>query len=225
MFSEYCSLWKINVNSSKTKVVIFDGGRFPTNNFNFTFDGNNLEIVSAIAYLGIYFSRTESYLNTKKRNIDKSYKTMYAVLNKGRLHNLSIKCQYDLFDKIVKPILLYGCEILVFSNLDIIERVHLKLCKLLLHLKKSTPNFMIYGELCAFPMSVYIQTRMLHFWVKLMNLGNSKLSSIIYKYAYLQHTQNSLDMPWKKAVKNILDNCGLIIYGKIKEIIIQRGLV
>ena len=53
----------------------------------------------------------------------------------------------------------------------------------------------------------------------------NKLSSIIYKYAYLQHTQNSLDMPWIKAVKNILDNCGLIIYGKIKEIIIQRGLV
>jgi hypothetical protein len=31
-FSEYCSLWKLNVNSSKTKVVNFAGGRFPTNN-------------------------------------------------------------------------------------------------------------------------------------------------------------------------------------------------
>jgi hypothetical protein len=60
-------------------------------------------------------------LNTKKRNIDKAYKAMYAVLKKGRLHNLSIKCQYDLFDdKIVKPILLYGSgEILGFSNLHI----------------------------------------------------------------------------------------------------------
>ena len=27
---------------------------------------------------------------------------MYEVLKKGRLHNLSIKSQYDLFDKIVK---------------------------------------------------------------------------------------------------------------------------
>jgi hypothetical protein len=34
------------------------------------------------------------------------------------------------------------------------------------------------------------------------------LSSIIYKYAYLQHTQNGLEMPWIKAVKNILDSCG-----------------
>jgi hypothetical protein len=58
IFSEYCSLWKLNVNSSKTKVVIFAGGRFPTNNFNFTFDGNNFEIVSDIVYLGVNFSRT-----------------------------------------------------------------------------------------------------------------------------------------------------------------------
>jgi hypothetical protein len=64
---------------------------------DFTFDGNNLEIVSDIVYLGVHFSRTGSYLNTKKRNIDKAYKAMYAVLKKGRLHNLSIKCQYDLF--------------------------------------------------------------------------------------------------------------------------------
>jgi hypothetical protein len=36
---------------------------------------------------------------------------MYEVLKKGRLHNLSIQCQLDIFDKTVKPILLYGCEI------------------------------------------------------------------------------------------------------------------
>jgi hypothetical protein len=48
----------------------------------------------------------------------------------------TIKCQYDLFDKKVKPILLYGCEIWGFVNNDIIERIHLKFCKHLLNLKK-----------------------------------------------------------------------------------------
>jgi hypothetical protein len=57
-------------------------------------------------------------------------------------------------------------------------------------------------------MSVYIQTRIVNFWSKLVNCENSKLSSIIYKYVYLQHTQNGLKMPWIKAVKNILDSCG-----------------
>jgi hypothetical protein len=50
---------------------------------------------------------------------------MYEVLKKGRLHNLSIQCQLDIFDKTVKPILLYGCETWGFGKNDIIERVQL----------------------------------------------------------------------------------------------------
>jgi hypothetical protein len=34
----------------------------------------------------------------------------------GRKHGLSVKIQLDLFDKMVKPILLYGCEVWGFSN-------------------------------------------------------------------------------------------------------------
>jgi hypothetical protein len=40
-----------------------------------------------------------------KKLVNKGIKAMYEVLRKGRIHNLSIKCQLDLFDKIVKPIL------------------------------------------------------------------------------------------------------------------------
>ena len=42
--------------------------------------------------------------------MDKATKALYEVLKRGRLHNLSIQCQLDLFDKIVQPMLLYGCE-------------------------------------------------------------------------------------------------------------------
>ena len=56
-----------------------------------------------------------------------------------------------------------------FGNIDIIERVHLKFCKLILNLKKSTPNFNIYGELDIYPMSVNIELRMINFWSKMVN--------------------------------------------------------
>ena len=68
-----------------------------------------------------------------KTNINKAMIAMYDILKKGRLFNLSVKCQYDLFEKNVKPILLECCEIWGFSKLDIIERLHLKFCKLLLN--------------------------------------------------------------------------------------------
>ena len=75
----------------------------------------------------------------KKANI-----AMYNILKKGRLLNLSIQCHYDLFlYKIVKPVILYGCEIWGFCYFEVIEKAHLKFL-LLLKVKKSTQNYIIY---------------------------------------------------------------------------------
>jgi hypothetical protein len=68
----------------------------------------------------------------------------------------------------VNPILLYGCELWGLSNCDIIERVHLKYCKLLLNLKSSTPNSMIYGKLGRYPLYIDIKQRMVSYWIKLI---------------------------------------------------------
>ena len=81
------------------------------------YNGNIIEIVDTFKYLGVNFSRTGSF------------KAMYSVITKCRSHNLSIDCKLDLFDKIIKPVMLYGCEIWGFSNLSLIERLHLKFCK------------------------------------------------------------------------------------------------
>jgi hypothetical protein len=45
----------------------------------------------------------------------------YEVLKMGRKHGLSVKIQLDLFNKMVKSILLYRCEVWGFSNNDIIK--------------------------------------------------------------------------------------------------------
>jgi hypothetical protein len=86
-----------------------------------------------------------------------------------------------LFDKIVKPILLYGCEIWGSGKNDIIERVHLKFCNFLLCLKISIPNFMVYGELGRYPLEIDIKVRMILYWCKLIQGKQSKLSIIAYK--------------------------------------------
>ena len=109
---------------------------------------------------------------------------MYEVIKKGRKHGLSISCQLDLFDKLVKPVLLYGCEIWGFGNNDILEKVQLKFCKLLLHLKSSTPNCVIYGELGRYPINLDIKVRMVSFWVKLVCGKPTKLSATIYKLLF-----------------------------------------
>ena len=62
---------------------------------------------------------------------EQATKAMYNVLQNCRRNNLSIECQLDMFDKAILPVLLYGSEIWGFENLDLLEKVHLRFCKII----------------------------------------------------------------------------------------------
>ena len=104
-FENYCNFWKLKVNINKTKDVVFTRGRMPEN-LQFTYNGENIDFVDHNNYLGVLFSKHGSYTEAKKLNVKKATTAMYDVLKEGRKLNLSVKCQYDLLDKIAKPILL-----------------------------------------------------------------------------------------------------------------------
>ena len=121
--------------------------------------------------------------------------------------------QIDLFNKIVKPVLLYGCEIWGFGNIDCIERVQLKFLKYILGLKSSTPNCMVYGETGVKPLSIEIKCRIISYWSDLVIPQQNKLPCLIYRIL-LNNFNNSqtvsrLRFQWIKFVQNILYECGL----------------
>ena len=143
--------------------------------------------------------------------MDRGTQAMYELLKRGRLHNLSIQCQLELFDSMIKPIILYGCEIWGFGNNEIFERIHLKFCKLLLHLKTSTPDYMVYGELGRYPICINIKVRMIKFWCKLIMGKQSKLSHIHVCYKLLTNNNFLRDgfSLWIKNIQDILNKSGL----------------
>jgi hypothetical protein len=120
-------------------------------------------------------------LTKKKHLADKALKAMNEVLKMGRMYKLSIKCLLDIFDKMIKPILLYGCKVWGFSNNDILEKIHLKFCKNLLNLKTSTPSYMVYGKLGRYPIYIDIKIRTLCWWARLIVGKQTKYSNIWYK--------------------------------------------
>ena len=66
---------------------------------------------------------------------------MFCLLKKARSLLLPIDMQIEMFEKTVKPILLYGCEVIGTGNINILEQVQLNFLKYILNLKKSTPNY------------------------------------------------------------------------------------
>ena len=132
---------------------------------------------------------------------------MYSILKKGRENKLSIECQFELFDRAVLPVILYGSEIWGFEKLDILERIHLKFCKLLLHLKQSTPDCIIYTELGRYPIALSAKVRMINFWGRLLLDKESKISHLLYKLLLINFNNYGLENKWLMHIKNILDSC------------------
>ena len=108
----------------------------------------------------------------------------------------------------MKPILLYGCEIWGQGNNSVIERVHMKFCKLLLRVKKSTLDYMIYGELGRYPLNINIKLHIIHNWSKLIYGKQEKLPVLLYNFS--RHKYGN-DISWLNNVRTILDECGMSI--------------
>ena len=77
---------------------------------------------------------------------------MFSLLRKSRQLQLPIDIQLQLFDVLVKPVLLYGCDVWAHEGTDILEKLHLRFCKYALGVNKSTN--MVFGELGAKPLSL-----------------------------------------------------------------------
>ena len=67
----------------------------------------------------------------------------------------------------------YACEISGFEKLHMIEKVHIEFLRSIISVNKSTPLYMIYGELGRYPLEIYIKCIMIGYWSRLI-LGNMK---------------------------------------------------
>ena len=90
-----------------------------------------LDVIFNYTYLGIVFNYNGSFNLAIKRLYDIGCRAMFEILKKkkGRAMCLDIDTQLKLFDVMVIPIILYGCEIWGFSNLNLTEKLHLKFCQ------------------------------------------------------------------------------------------------
>ena len=96
-----------------------------------------------------------------------------------------------------------------FENIDIIERIDLKFCKIILNVKKSTANYMVYGELGRYPLRVLIYSRLIKFWAKIITPSNmNKISFILYQIQLNQLNNGKKKCKWLGFVKSTLEKLG-----------------
>ena len=203
-FHKYCMDWKLTVNESKTKIIIF--GARKTDNLSVTFGERTLEFVDTYKYLGAVFSKSGSFLHARKHIAEQAKKAMYLLNKRIKNLDLPIDLQLKLFDNTILPILTYGCEIYGFEDYKMLEVVQNQFLRCLANFRKSTPLNTILGEFGRYPLEITIKSRMIGFWVRILTNKHSKLSYILYRK--LIETPN-LNSKWVTKIKQILDECGM----------------
>ena len=206
---KYCDKWKLKLNPSKCKIMIFSRGKvrvFP----EFFIGNEKLEVVHDFMYLGTKLNYNNKMIVCQKDLCQRATRAMFCLLKKCSLNNLPLDVITDLFEKIVVPVATYGCEVWGFDTNDILEKMQMKFLKILFKLRKSTPSFLILGELGIFPLKTIIKCRVLNYWFKLNLPENAnKLSSIVYKCLHKMYITGVHENSYLKFIHKSIIEVGL----------------
>ena len=100
----------------------------------FLLDNKPLEIVQDLTYLGVKISSTGNFQNHNSITREKAIHALFKVFKTIDFKNLKPKQAEKLFDTLISPILMYGCEVWGvylkqnFASWDkkLTEKVHLR---------------------------------------------------------------------------------------------------
>ena len=205
VLEDYCKKWKLTVNTSKTKIMVFRNGGCLPNDLNFVYNNINIEIVSKFCYLGIVFTSGGSNFEAQKTLAGQAHKAVFT-LNKY-LYNfseLTPSHKLELFDKLVSPILNFGSEVWAFYKSPSIETVHLQFCKRIIGVKQSTQNDFIYGDLGRTDYQSRRYIIIIKYWLKIISSDDRKYIKQVYNTMLNDITLQPLKQNWASCVKNLL---------------------
>jgi hypothetical protein len=100
----------MTVNTKKTKVMIAT----PTRRLekqDFYFGTDEVECVDKYKYLGVIFNHKGTFTVCKQMLYEKARKASFKLRKLVNNEDLEPKLLIDLFDKLIKPIAMYGTEI------------------------------------------------------------------------------------------------------------------
>ena len=122
-----------------------------------------IEIVNKQTYLGIEMTSSGRYAYVREILSKKATKIVFTIIIKLLLSDIdssAVETRNTLFDALVKPVLLYGCEIRgpellsykTHFDKSTIEQVHIKFCKQTLNVPWYTENKACRAEFGRHPL-------------------------------------------------------------------------
>ena len=181
---QFCSNNHMIVNEIKTKIMVFGNPKRSKIHFNSV----DIDEVTDYKYLGNIISSTrlpnqDPLKKTYKFLSDQARKAIFSMSHKIKsIGELPIEIMFNLFDVLIKPILIYGSDVwgLRSELWGTIDKVFLQYSRCMLHVKATTNNIITVGECGRFPPSTYCQISALCYLNRLHNMESNQLAKKIF---------------------------------------------
>ena len=216
--STYCKKWDLKINLKKTKILTFSKTGKPEME-NHNIDGTNIEKVTEYKYLGFVFTSNGSMTTGINRLAKQGQKAWFCIQRYLlSCKHTNIHTWLELFDILVKPIILYACEAWgdeTYYSLkdaspifrDSFEKLQLKIHKQVLGVHRKTMNIPVLAELGRFPLKLFIDTQMIKYFSRFYSMPKDRHMYKIYKESI--KPTNIIQNKWFSYIKRIIDENGL----------------
>ena len=176
------------LNMKKSGYMIFNPSPYDIRN-DLNISGLILSYKKEQTYLGLLFNDAgniscdiEKFIKQNSANITITLKNFLI-----KHHFAPIHVKYKVLDACVNSALLYGCETWSYGSTAYGTALHRKAMKMVLGLRSSTPNDIVYIETGLQPIETHILSRQLKYWKKVKTFSQENPSSPIAHMLHIGH--------------------------------------
>ena len=179
---DYCSMWSLNINLSKSKVLVFRDCSRLSMNLEWHYGNENIQLVNEYKYLGITLTYNLSFNKHLNEKLEASKMAINANWLKY-IHNPKIKHsnKMKIFNTAACSIMFYGAQVWGFCKYEQVEKLFRYFIKKILYLPSNTPNYMLHLETRID--SLFVETLKLHFnfILRVLQLPSNRLPNFLAK--------------------------------------------
>lgn len=206
--ADYCRKWKLEINVSKTKTVVFRKPQLRRKVTRCYVGDEAIEQVTGYSYLGIMFNENARWTQAREELARRGQRAAGALFgNVYKFGFLPPHVMLKLFDAKVAPILTYGAEVWGLSGTTEIEKVATRFYKGILGLRPNSCDTFVRGELGRHTMASRIMTKVIKFWSRLTRNNTDCGASKCYQYQ--KHLADNGRTSWASQVRDLLFAYGM----------------
>jgi exonuclease III len=243
--SHFSAVMGLEVNVSKTECVVFGHpralrkftdwpSRFRPKPFAPTYNGQPIRVVTEARYVGMRFRNDGSPTGNEEALRLAGTRASFALRARMlALGNLTPAMQTDLFDRLVRPVITYGCQVWgdehlvapdpdepptgkhAFTRSGPLEKVVTDFARFVTRAGKLAPNACLLRDLCLDTVQITCAQTVLRFWNELRDKPDCMAGRVARADARALHWGNTRS--WTYHVCIFLADLGLIPHPRVVE--------